>query len=503
MHCVKACVFLTEIWNRFVRVQSTEDVFAVKITLAIALQTMRATLRTRMFISLFACIILIILGLTFRTTSGGNNLGLDRSAIETCQTTLTYALGLLLFLTATATIWTASISLSREIESYSIHLVVTKPCPAWKLWTGKWLGVFSLYASIFLLGAVCVYGVFMWRVNREFTGPLEAQKLERLRLDNELLVGRKIHAPTPPNWEAIGKQAYDKRKAENSLPPAPNAEMARQIIINQLKAQNIELSNRQAVSWAFDNVRPAPGAKILYFRYRVYLSYIDKYQKKSAKLLWDVLREVEGAAGEAPRNAWVRQEQSATTHAFTELMIPADCVLKGNRVVVRCVNLDNEEKVLFQPSDGPFVLSRETSFSSNYARTMMLALFLIGFLAALGCTVSAAFGPPVAVFAGCAYLIIGLLLQSIISSTERGQAGELLFADTKDRVVYHVNVGLSKVFVSVGDLNASRSLIKGEEVEWRRVGEAALLLLLLRGGSIAGLGIWVLSRREFAKEARR
>jgi hypothetical protein len=70
-------------------------------------------------------------------------------------------------------------------------------------------------------------------------------------------------------------------------------------------------------------------------------------------------------------------------------------------------------------------------------------------------------------------------------------------------VVYHLNVGLSKVFVSVGDLNASRSLIKGEEVEWRRVGEAALLLMLLRGGSIAGLGIWVLARREFAKEARR
>lgn len=469
----------------------------MKITLAIALQTIRATLRTRMFIALFAGIIVIILGLTFRTTSGGNNLGLDRSAIETCQTTLTYALGLLLFLTAAATIWTASISLSREIESYSIHLVVTKPCPAWKLWTGKWIGVFSLYASIFLLGAVCIYGVFMWRVNREFKGN------ERLRLNEELLVGRKIHAPVPRDWEAIGKAEYDKRKQNNALPPAPNAETARQIIVNQLKAQNIELANRQSFRWTFDNVRPAPGAKVLYFRYRAYLSYIDKYQKKSAHLVWVVIRKAEDKIGEAPRYEGLPIEQKATTHAFTEFMIPVDWVSKEGRVDIQCTSMDNDEKVLFQPSDGPFVLSRETSFLSNYVRTMMLALFLIGFLAALGCTVSAAFGPPVAVFAGCAYLIIGLLLQSLISSTERGQAGELLFSDTKDRVVYHLNVGLSKVFVSVGDLNASRSLIKGEEVEWRRVGEAALLLMLLRGGSIAGLGIWVLARREFAKEARR
>ena len=469
----------------------------MKITLAIALQTIRATLRTRMFISLFAAIILIILGLTCRTTSGGSNLGLDRSAIETCQTTLTYALGLLLFLTAAATIWTASIALSREIESYSIHLVVTKPCPAWKLWTGKWLGVFSLYASIFLLGAVCIYGVFMWRVSREFQG------IERLRLNEELLVGRKIHTPIPRDWDKIGKAEYAKREKEKNLPPAPSPEAAREIIVNQLKVQNIELSNRQSFTWAFDNVRPAPGAKVLYFRYRTYLGYIDKYQKKSSRLLWVVVRKADVAAGEGPRYEGLPQEMSATTHAFTEFMIPVDWVSKEGRVVVQCTSMDNEDKVLFQPSDGPFVLSRETSFLSNYTRTMMLALFLIGFLAALGCTVSAAFGPPVAVFAGCTYLIIGLLLQSLIASSERGQAGELVFADTKDRVVYHVNVGLSKVFVSVGDLNSSRSLIKGEEVEWRRVGEAALLLLLLRGGTIAGLGIWILSRREFAKEARR
>lgn len=470
----------------------------MKITMAIAQQTLRSTLRTRMFISLFAGIILIILGLTFRTTSGGNNLGLDRSAIETCQTTLTYALGLLLFLTAAATIWTASFSLSREIESYSIHLVVTKPCPAWKLWTGKWLGVFSLYASIFLIGTVCIYGVFMWRVNREF------KELERLRLNEELLVGRKIHAPIPRDWKEIGRLEYDKRAKENNLPPAPNAEAAREIIVNQLKVQNIELANRQSFTWAFDNVRPAPGAKVLYFRYRTYLSYIDKYQKKSARLLWVVVRKVEGgAAGEAPRFEGLPLEQAATTHAFTEFIIPVEWVSKEGRIIVQCTSLDNEEKVLFQPSDGPFVLSRETSFFSNYARTMLLAIFLIGFLAALGCTVSAAFGPPVAVFAGCTYLIIGLLLQSLISGIDRGQAGELLFADTKDQVVYHVNVGLSKVFVSVGDLNASHSLIKGEEVEWRRVGEAALLLMLLRGGTIAGLGIWILARREFAKEARR
>lgn len=478
----------------------------MKITLAIALQTIRATLRTRMFVALFVSIILIILGLTFWTTSGGNNLGVDRSAIETCQTTLTYALGLLLFLTSAATIWTASIALSREIESYSIHLVVTKPCPAWKLWTGKWLGVFSIYATIFLLGSACIYGVFMWRVNGEFKG------IEKQRLNEELLVGRKIHAPIPRNWAKIGMEEYEKRKKENNLPPAPDPETAREIIINQLKTQNIEIPVGQSFVWAFDNVRPAPGAKVLYFRYRTYLNYVDKYQKKSVHLPWVVFRKAEGpvATGEAPRYEGLLIRWSSATHGFTEFMIPVDWISKDGRVVIQCTNRPptpteegNEEKVLFQPSDGPFILSRETSFLGNYSRTMLLALFLIAFLAALGCTVSAAFGPPVAVFAGCTYLIIGLLLQSLISSSERGQAGELLFSGTKDRVVYHVNVGLSKVFVSVGDLNASRSLIKGEEVEWRRVGEAALLLLLLRGGTIAGLGVWILSRREFAKEARR
>lgn len=470
----------------------------MKTIASIALQTLRATVRTRLFMAVIVAIVLGSLYLTLNV-SGGHNIVQGQSPLEICQATLTYSLGSVLFLIAAATIWTACLSLSRDIESYSIHLVVTKPCTPGQLWFGKWLGVFGLYASIFLVAATAIYGIFMLRIHQEFKGD------DMAKLKNELLVGRTAIRPVPRNVEAEALQQYNDLKENNQLPFNVDPVFYREFLAEKIRARNLEIPVGMGTAWQFEGIHVPPDST-LYIRYRVYVGYVDKYQKKAVNLGWEVQHESKANPGTIDEGKRFFQP-GMISHTFHEFELQPKYAGDDGKFLLICYNMPKADgsgdKAIIQPADGPFVLARESGFFSNYARSVLLALFLLAFLAALGTTVGAAFGPPVAAFVGVSYLVIGLLLQSIIADAGKNYSEEPVEVGRFDSAVLAFNKGLGKVFVSVNDLNATESLVKGEYVSWRHVGETAGWLLLFRGGLIVGLGILVLHRREYAKEARK
>jgi len=144
-----------------------------------------------------------------------------------------------------------------------------------------------------------------------------------------------------------------------------------------------------------------------------------------------------------------------------------------------------------------------TGFLSNYLRSMVLAIFQIAFLAALGCTVGAAFSTPVAAFAAISYLVIGLSVQAAISAPLQNEDGSYQYKGFADKTAHKFAQVVSVLVVSVDDLDATSDLIKGNLVEYRRLGTAFLNLVLIRTGLISAVGIWILSRRELGTVIKR
>jgi ABC-type transport system involved in multi-copper enzyme maturation permease subunit len=466
----------------------------VKAFLAIVTQTMRSAIRSKIFHVLFALIILAMFLLPV-TVSG------DGTAVGLVQISLTYSLGVVVTLISTTTLWLACSQLSREIEAYNIHLVVSKPCPRWKVWLGKWFGIFIMHAVILVVSATVIFALIAWRVNR---GNFSTAELARL--DKEIRVGRRGFFPQIPEYDRQADAEYERRQGEfdaNHDVAATKAEIKRQII-----AKAGEVPPGAAKVWLFKNVAVKSPDDPLFLRYRVYSGSTSSTNQKQMPCIWGLR---DPAAPPSVADPFVNLSLNVMGGTFQEMPLNAKSIDElDNSVTVRYINPPQEywqgveaTSAVFQPSDGPVILVAVSSFGNNYARAMLLALLQLAFLAALGCTVSAAFSTPVAAFVAVAYLVIGLSIQAAITAPLTNDDGSYRYKNVAEMAAHKFAQGLSHVIVSVDDLDATSDLIRGRLIENRRLLLTFASLFCLRTGLIAAIGVWIFTRRELGAVIRK
>ena len=383
----------------------------MKAFLAIIRQTIRSAVRTKVFHVLFVLILLAVFLLPMTVAGDGTLLGL-------VQISLTYSLGIVVALISTTTLWLSCSQLSREIESYNIHFVLSKPCSRATVWLGKWTGIFLMHSLILVVSAALIYGLIQFRVAHE-TARGRFTKSEVAQLDKEIRVGRRAFLPEPVNIDAQVAEEY--KKNFESYKHYASEEQAKQSIRRMLRQKAGEVVPASGKTWTFRNV--TRGSDVIFLRFRVYSGNTQANSQKTIPAIWGI--KVPGAEGVAnPYEAYLQYLMSGT---FQETPLSARCIdtSDGNSVTLRFENPPKGDprwrgveasSAIFQPTDGPAILVAVSSFASNYCRAILLALFQIAFLAALGCTVSAAFSTPVAAFVAITYLVIGLSVQAAIDA---------------------------------------------------------------------------------------
>ncbi len=465
---------------------------------AIMLQTIRSAVRSKVFHILFLAILLAVFLLP--TTVSG-----DGTAAGLVQISLTYSLNVVVALISITTLWLACSLLSREIEAYNIHLVVSKPCPRWLVWWGKWAGVFVMHAVILLISAAIVFLLINWRLQR---GNFSEPELARLRL--ETMVGRRAFLPDRPNFALEVENEYRRRLAAGELDAGHNVSSIKSEIRRGVIAKEGEVKPGDMKTWTYQNVRVKDEDDLLYIRYRMYSGETSDTNQKIIPCLWGFLLPAEKTEVSAP---FAMQEFRVAGGSFQEMPVRSAALIdkeQNNQVVVRFLNLPQEmwggveaASAVFQATDRPIILCRVTGFLNNYARSMILALFQIAFLAALGCTVGSAFSTPVAAFAAISYLVIGMSVQAAISAPLRNEDGSYNYKNLLEKSAHKFAQVVKVLVVSVDDLDSTSDLAKGNLVEYRRIGRAFLNLIVIRTGIIAGLGIWILTKRELGTVIKR
>ena len=465
---------------------------------AIMIQTVRSATRSRVFHVLFTLIILAVFLLPMTVSGDGTAQGL-------VQISLTYSLNVVVALISTTTLWLACSLLSREIEAYNMHMVLSKPCPRWLVWLGKWAGVFVMHLFILIVSALIIYALIIWRVNR---GNFSEQ--ERQRLEMETLVGRRRFHPEPIRLAQSVEAEYQRRISSGVVDQQHDPQAVKNEIMRSLIAQEGEVKPGEQKTWLFKNVKTQSDDDILYLRYRMYSGDSSDTNQLLIPCLWGFLLPDQIGQTSEP---FAMINQKVAGGSFQEFPVPAARVVdkeRQNQVLVRFINLPAEfwgegqaASAIFQAKDRPVILCKVTGFFNNYMRSLVLAAFQIAFLAALGCTVGAAFSTPVAAFTAISYLVIGLSVQAAVSAPLQNEDGSYQYKGLTEKAVHRFAQFVSVVVVSVDDLDATSDLIKGNLVEYRRLGAAFFNLILIRSGLISALGIWILTRRELGTVIKR
>lgn len=459
----------------------------MKALSAISKQTVRAAVRSKVFLVIFLLNLAAIFILPATVQSDGTPVGEIRLALN-------YSLGVVTALVSASTLWLACSILPKEIESYRMHMVFVKPTPRWLVWVGKWLGVFIMQAGIYLVSALIIYLQIEWKVRHS---DYSENDLKNLR--NEVLVGRRFYNPYQPDFDKLASERYKQLLAEGRLEEGHDPAGVRQEVKKMLKSQSTEVPFGAGRPWYYENVRELESGEMLYCRYRVYVGSTSDSGQRITHGLWlaGVVDE-EGNQMLAP--LYEHTTRSGVVHQFG---FDSSFVNKENSLMLYFQNRDQgQNSQIFQIKDGPFLLVPEAGFFENYFRAVCLVLLQIAFLAALGCTAGAAFSTPVAIFTGIAYIIIGMSVQGAVTSVYKNDFGEWDYKNTMQAVNHKVSLAVNYAVVAAEDFDATGDLSKGKLVDNARIG-MSLLKFTSRGAILAFLGMWVLSRRELGTVIRK
>ena len=453
---------------------------------AVYRQALKAAFRSRVFFFLLGLSLLAATAIPL-TVRG------DGTAVGAVQAGLTYSLQAVGVLLSLAAVWLGCSGLSREIENYTLHMVVTKPVSAFRLWLGKYLGVLTVTAIPMVVCGGVIYGLMSWKLNG---GDFSEEELARAR--REVLVGRREWGPVRPDFNKLAMQRYDELAGEGRLDPDHDKEQVVKELLRQVRAASTEVAPAQVRRWRFANIHGSGDGEFFCFRYRIYVDSTSSSRQRATFGVWHVVNP--DKEGQADGEAFLPQR--AMGGSFHELKIPFALVGEDGGLIVEYLNSDpRQASVIFQLEDGPSVLIPVVSFSANYFQGIVVVVVRIARLAVLGCAMGAIFSSPVAVFVAMAYLFLSVTADTVFreSTSRDSQTGRPY---GYNMFSYGTAVAVDTVIISLREFDAPGRLSRGYLIGWRGIGNVLLFQLVLRGVPLAALGVFVLHRRELGKVVR-
>ncbi|MBQ4479424.1 MAG: hypothetical protein II943_02180 [Victivallales bacterium] len=521
----------------------------MKSFLAIFKQTIRSAMRSKVFHVLFALILLCVIGLPL-TIKG------DNTASGLVQVSLTYSLNIVIALVSASTLWLGCSQLATEIEGYQIHLVVSKPCRRCVVWAGKTLGVFLMHALLLVISMFIIYALTFYRLGAgQRSGLFTEQDMDKLR--QETLVGRRSFFPARVYLYDDVEREYQKRVKNGTVNPEDDPKIVKKMIRSELMQEvmkNVTIEPGKTHVWHFENVRLAKNDPVLYLRFRLYSGDITDTDQRMIPVDWgfQIFRDadgnplpanaeeavvtymdVQGEPFQMPGGTWqelttIRKEDENYTvvnipvvssmlvneadddrvvlyfHNFGNLFLPNEADVPADEESQAAYRkMKQTYTAIFQVADGPMLLSRVTGFFSNFMRTMAMALIQLAFMAALGCTVGAVFSTPVAVFVAISYLIIGMSASAAVDAPLKNDDGSYMYKNAGERILHHVAQGVQWCVVTLDELDCTSDLANGRLVETDDIVWTFIRVLILRTGILAGVGIYILKRRELGLVVRK
>ncbi len=461
---------------------------------AIVALTLKNAVRSHVF-QLLLLVLMLCVGIIPLSIGGG-------SALDFVRVSLLYSIWSIVVVLALASLWLGCFIMAQDVDSYQLHMVVTKPVSRVVIWLGKWTGINLINITLLMISLAAVYGIVMYRYRSDdrFT------QADRRQIASEVLVGRRVFMPTRPDFAALARQELQERMKKTGVLDDESQDKLYAELLQQIGAGYSELAPNQIKGWIFENL-PDIGEEPLFLRYRPYLGKVSSEDQRQTYLQWVVIRpsgEAVLPSGErVAASEWPQllsdEPEQIFSGVFYEKTIPGEwhVISPDRKVRVAVTNMDRfGDKHYYQPADGPKLLLRICGFEGNYLRMVVVLVVQMALLSALACAFGGFLTMPTAVFVVASYLLLGsfstlLTDQSFFVSTAWDQIGQNLA-----RLLLLVVIPLQA-------FDVTELLSTGELIEYSLIWKLFFHYFLLRGMPLFLFGIWMYRKRELGLAVRK
>jgi ABC-type multidrug transport system fused ATPase/permease subunit len=449
---------------------------------AIARLTLKSAVRSR-FMAVF--LILLVLGVSLLPALIRHN----GTAAMFTQVMLTYTMVLLTTLLVGVTVWMACGAISTEVTGCQMQILTTKPVARWQIWVGKWFGLVLINGIFLITIGGLIYGLLLW-------GSRGLSADERDMLEKKLLVAR----------GTIGEERVDRTEAiERIFQERMNSERADEVDPTVLREHIVEMvktwdevtpvNSRRRWDLDFGGNAEYLRDKALFIRVKMQAAQYDPN---------DQVYTVRWVAGDADSGeGYYSRDVEMIHNAYREIEIPGGAIDKDGKLRLEAWNY-SRGTLRFPMTDPLEVLYPQGSFEANYVRGLMVILFWLATVAALGLAASAFLTLPVASFLTITVLVVfmsGGLLSTIVEQRTIGDIDDETGRRTTaaiDPYVMPFFKMLHKVVMLAQGASPIADLSVGRSVPWKTVAGSFFQQVFLLGGMMAVGGIILFNRREMA-----
>jgi len=447
----------------------------MKSLLAIAMQSIRSAVRSRVVFSLALFLFLIAAGLPLILKGDG-------TATGQVQLSLTYTLGMIRFLLAITGIWAGCSAVASDIGDRQMYLIVTKPVRGITIWLGKWLGVMMLLAVMLLGSSLVVFFMTSFTANRMVSTPEEKQLLQE-----EILVARARIPVITSDIDQRAETFLAEKLKHGGLPHGMSSDAALREIREALWVEHNRLAPEASCSWRFQIPSHLRAAANYQIRYKITSAQIEA---TSLRGQW--------VAGSFTKAVKAIRNKPAT------LRLTADALDSNGVLDIRYINSDPSGfTVLFPPQSGPELLCYAGSFAGNYSKAILIILMQLAFWSAIGITAGCLFSLPVAAFF-TAWIVLLTNLVSYLNTLSREYA--FRGGDAEHRIM-NLLVGpiyfvLYQVIRPLRSEPVLSMLTQGERISWQAVFSELGVRVIIYCTLLAWIGHLAIKRREMGLPAK-
>ena len=474
----------------------------MKAFLAIAALTVRHAMRSHLFQLLLGILLLCVA--VIPATAG------DSTAAGFIQVSLMYSLSTVLLVLSLSSLWLGCFVMCHDIDSYQLHMVITKPVSRVTVWLGKFTGVLAINTVLLIVSTAAVYAIVMWKFEQTKFAPED-----RKRAENEVLAGRRVFLPDPPDFDMMTRLSLNEKHRQMSaagqkIPDTPQEqEKEYREVRRQVMAMRAEVRPEYRLQWNYSSL-PTDLKTPLYLRYRCYVGRVHHEGQRMTAGFWVVrvpLRKEEKATEFTNaktlgyQSFWTMmspEPESLRSGVFNEKTLKPEwrLVAPDGTLQIAFHNLDpKRQKLFFQVDDGPKLLLKVAGFGENYCRCVLVMFLELVILTGLGCAAAAFLTMPTAIFVVISYLLFGSFASYMAESS--------FFGGAADYVGYYVGKLLLIVVIPVQKFAVTEIVSQGELIEWSFIGHLVLSYLVLRALPLFLFGIWMYRRREMGLVIRK
>ena len=454
---------------------------------------------------------LLLVVLLFVTASAISSTVGAGSPVDFIRISLLYSLSAVSVILALSSVWLGCYIMAGDIESYQLHMVVSKPVSRSTIWLAKWCGVAAVNLLLLLFAAVLVYGIIVNRIDTVIEElPVKEQPEVRSRIENEVLVGRRAFRPDQPDLTEQVRRQVDAvvnrmRSSGQGDTSGAGIDKIRQQVFKQLQLQNSEVKFGLPHSrfWVFSGL-PENYAGPVYFRYRPLFgqSVLDSEMGTQVAVLVGVPKLHDEKAGEDGSKRYDLELRPYTgtlqvlSEQFHEQEMPAGLVSPDGQFVAGLSNFDGQKRTLFfQPADGPEILIKICGFSGNYARAILVIALELILLSGLACALGGCMSMPMAIFVVASYLFFGAFSTFVVNLES--------VSGISDEIGMMLAKAILAVVIPLQEFDSTDFLADGKLIEWSFIAELVWKFLFCRALPIYLFGLWAYHRRELGLVIRK